>query len=151
ATMTIMSDDPDSPAKAVPLTGTGLVAPDIDPSTTSLVATATIPNSVNRTLTLYNRGGSDLNYLIGTQITASAIHVFDSAELGKDQSDGRPGMLGSGGPDVFGYRWRDSDEPGGPVFDWVDITGIGTPITFTSGDDATTTGIPIGFNFPFYG
>ena len=37
ATMTIHSDDPDSPAKTVPLSGTGLVAPDIDPSPDAVV------------------------------------------------------------------------------------------------------------------
>ena len=151
ATMTIHSDDPDTPAKSVPLTGTGLVAPDIDPSPTSLSASATIPGSANRTLTLYNRGGSDLNFVVGTQITASASHVYQGLELGKDQADPRPGLLGSGGPDVFGYTWRDSDEPSGPAFDWVDISGIGTPVTFSNADDGNTSAIPLGFSFPFYG
>jgi len=44
-----------------------------------------------------------------------------------------------------------SDEPGGPVFDWVDITGIGTPVPLPTGDDSNAPGIPIGFSFPFYG
>src|SRR6185503_1312750 len=140
------SDDPDSPAKAVALTGTGLVAPDVDPSPTSLSATINIPGSMNRTLTLHNNGGSDLSFVVGTQITASAMEVHESVDLGKGEPDGRPGILGSGGPDVFGYTWRDSDDPNGPAFDWVDITGIGTPITFATGDDANTTAIPMGFS-----
>jgi Abnormal spindle-like microcephaly-assoc'd, ASPM-SPD-2-Hydin len=39
----------------------------------------------------------------------------------------------AGGPDVFGYKFKDSDEPGGPTFSWTDITGTGTPVVL--GDD----------------
>ncbi|HET9325283.1 MAG TPA: S8 family serine peptidase [Candidatus Eisenbacteria bacterium] len=151
ATMTIASNDPDTPAKAVPLTGQGLVAPDVRPDPASLSASQTIPGSVQRTLTLYNDGGSDLNFVVGTQLTASSVTIHESLDLEKEENDPRPGILGSGGPDQFGYRWRDSDDPGGPAFDWVDITGIGTPVTFATGDDANSQNHPIGFNFPYYG
>jgi hypothetical protein len=58
----------------------------------------------------------------------------------------------SGGPDTFGYRWIDSDSPGGPVFNWfnIDTTGRGTAITFSSLDDGNTS-VPLSIPIPFYG
>lgn len=57
------------------------------------------------------------------------------------------------GPDAFGYTWIDSDEPGGPTYDWVDISGVGTPVPFPFSyvDDGTVGPLPLGFDFPFYG
>ena len=55
---------------------------------------------------------------------------------------------GTGGPDVFGYSWIDSDEASGPEMNWVDISGVGTSVTL--GDDASTEAIPLGFSFPLY-
>ncbi len=60
---------------------------------------------------------------------------------------------GQGGPDAYGYRWIDSDEPGGPVFNWYEISTIGTQITtWTSGtaDDGSVI-VPLPFQFNFYG
>ncbi|HEB85266.1 MAG TPA: hypothetical protein ENI92_09750, partial [Bacteroidetes bacterium] len=57
-----------------------------------------------------------------------------------------------GGPDTFGYLWRDSDEADGPAFDWVtDDSGTWTEVTAIYSDDATAGPFPIGFDFPFYG
>ena len=58
--------------------------------------------------------------------------------------------MGAGGPDVFGYKWSDSDQPGGPAFSWFDISSIGTPITFATTDDSNSGPFNIGFSFPFY-
>ncbi len=54
---------------------------------------------------------------------------------------------GSGGPDGYGYRWVDSDEPDGPSFYWEDISSYGTMVTL--GDDEATL-VVLPFTFPFY-
>jgi hypothetical protein len=61
-----------------------------------------------------------------------------------------PGHLdGSGGPDAFGYTFKDSFEPDGPRYEFVDISATGTPVSLQ--DDAYGGPFPIGFPFNFYG
>lgn len=55
----------------------------------------------------------------------------------------------SGGPDAFGYTWKDSNEPGGPSFQWYDITSSGTLVNGL-GDDNFIGPIQVGFQFPYY-
>jgi len=57
---------------------------------------------------------------------------------------------GTGGPDAFGYEWIDSNEPGGPSFQWVDLLSSGVVID-GFGDDNYQGPFPIGFDFLFYG
>ncbi|MGH7451564.1 MAG: hypothetical protein ACRENG_09490, partial [bacterium] len=57
---------------------------------------------------------------------------------------------GAGGPDAFGYKWKDSDEAGGPSFNYIDISSSGTPVTGLT-DDSFVGPFPIGFTFSFYG
>jgi hypothetical protein len=57
----------------------------------------------------------------------------------------------SGGPDLYGYIWKDSNEPGGPTFNWINI--VNKPnVVLVSGlsDDNNTGPFPIGFNFQYY-
>ena len=59
-----------------------------------------------------------------------------------------PLLAATGGPDVYGYTWVDSDETGGPSYAWTSITGSGTDTELD--DDAEHT-IPLPFTFFFYG
>lgn len=53
----------------------------------------------------------------------------------------------AGGPDSMNYRFKDSNEPGGPVFNWIEISGTGNNLNLD--DDTYYYGIP--FTFTFYG
>ncbi len=56
----------------------------------------------------------------------------------------------AGGPDGYGYFWIDSDEAGGPTYNWIDISTTGTDITSGLTDDNFIGPYPIGFGFPYY-
>ncbi|MCK4643547.1 VCBS repeat-containing protein, partial [bacterium] len=52
--------------------------------------------------------------------------------------------------DNFGYTYIDSDQAGGPVYDWIDITAIGTEITGVT-NESIHGQYALGFDFTFYG
>ncbi|MCC7303616.1 MAG: T9SS type A sorting domain-containing protein [Bacteroidia bacterium] len=54
-----------------------------------------------------------------------------------------------GGPDAFGYIWKDSNEPGGPSYAWWDITQIGSQLS-GFGDDNFIGPKPLGGPFTYY-
>jgi len=61
-----------------------------------------------------------------------------------------------GGPDSFGYHYRDSNDVGGPQYVWEDIQKTGTKFEgFDKPDkgypNTMAPAIPIGFDFNFYG
>jgi len=155
ATVTVETDDPDEPYLYVPVTGQAIWPPIFGYSPGSVHADLFVEETAPpQTLTLTNTGGSDLNFQIGVQLTDATVVVHEDEPLAKGEEPAVPGapqLLGAGGPDMFGYRWKDSDEPGGPIFDWFDITTVGTVVAGLDGDDENIQGIPIGFDFPFYG
>ena len=63
----------------------------------------------------------------------------------------------TGGPDTYGYRYRANGDAGGPVYNWIELApdsgGSGTSVKslLDNLDDGHYYGIPIGFNFNFYG
>ncbi|MFA7331366.1 MAG: T9SS type A sorting domain-containing protein [Candidatus Delongbacteria bacterium] len=90
--------------------------------------------------------GSEMDVTYTYTVTAE----FTAGESAASNAD--TGYWGSppsfGGPDAFGYMWINSENPSGPEFEWVDISGTGTPLGLT--DDSNTGPIAIGFDFPFY-
>jgi uncharacterized repeat protein (TIGR01451 family) len=59
------------------------------------------------------------------------------------------GPLAVGGPDAFGYTYRDSAQADGPAYDWVELAYSGTSVFLD--DDNYDGPFPIGFAFNFYG
>jgi hypothetical protein len=55
----------------------------------------------------------------------------------------------AGGPDPFGYTYVDSDEPGGPSFEWIEISGTGQNLNLS--DDSHYFPIALPFTFNYYG
>jgi len=56
-----------------------------------------------------------------------------------------------GGPDDFGYYWLDSDESGGPVYEWIDVSSMGTDLVGQLDDDNYIGPFDLGFEFTYYG
>ncbi len=140
-------------------------APELAFSPASVDASLEINSTTTTSLTVENTGsaGSTLEYSfpsIAAQnlLSQSGIETNDTSSLGlarnfskgedPNAGAGHPVLLGAGGPDEFGYRWIDSNEPGGPSFNWTDITDEGTSVTLGD-DDSETVSLP--FSFDFYG
>ncbi len=133
-TLVVLSSDPVHPEVRIPLSGSGALAPDIAVSPDSLVVNVTTNDSLTVPLTVMNQGAGPLSF---------------TAQIGSYPANSRAGE-GAGGSDSFGHVWIDSDEPGGPQFDWVELsTGSGTPIPL-SGLNSISGPLPLGFSMPFY-
>ncbi|MBD3220689.1 S8 family serine peptidase [bacterium] len=110
----------------------------------------------SRILTVANLGADPLSWRLAAEelggVPRQAVTPHDPIDLRKGEDDPRPGqspVTGAGGPDQFGYVWVDSNEPGGPEYDWFDISGLGQ--TVGNNDDATYGPFDLGFSFPYYG
>lgn len=104
---------------------------------------------------IVNSGAVDLNYSIPefNQVSNTTKKIYtEEITIEKGQNDtriGEPVLYGSGadGPDGYGYSWVDNKNGGGPVFDWIDITSLGTQLSL--GDDSYQM-VDLPFDFPFY-
>lgn len=63
--------------------------------------------------------------------------------------ENEPATSGWSVPDALGYRYIDSRTPGGPEPVWYD--GVETGVVLDLRQVGYREGVPIGFNFPFYG
>ena len=161
-TATFVSNDSSAPQIGLYATSFGLAHITVAPDTFFRFLQ---PNgdTTRTNFTIRNPGTDTLHYAIaeypgprpGPGTTPVAQPVYESYTLPKGAVDPHPGIPpqrinGTGGPDAFGYIWIDSDEPGGPQYNWVDIKAVGTQISGL-GDDTNLGPFPIGFDFPFYG
>jgi len=150
-------------AITISMDGSGRVPPVVEVAPGRVESSLGLGAEGTAFLSIRNTGGSTLDYGIEPLQTPTAgiapasvdPGAAPSAPLGRDDEDPRPGVapnlaLDIGGPDEFGYRWVDSNHPGGPIFDWQDIAAIGTPVPIRNLDQNSGP-LPIGFAFPFYG
>jgi hypothetical protein len=84
--------------------------------------------------------------------------VIEASSKDNPQHVGGISIDGAGGPDLFGYKWRDSNEPNGPQYVWNDISSTGTLATtwvstgtYNAKDEGYAGPFLLGFNFKFYG
>ncbi|WP_412061976.1 M36 family metallopeptidase [Rubrivirga sp. IMCC45206] len=80
--------------------------------------------------------------------------TFQAVVTNLSQPDGADAL--AGGPDLFGYTFADSDEPGGPAVAFTDISATGAPVALTAvpgydPDDEGYADVALPFAFPFYG
>ena len=127
----------------------------------SLNETLEMGQTSNQSIQIENQGTIPLDWTLNidnisgrrdNNISEIIANNPPSLELAKGEVDQRIGYAvtrGSGGPDNYGYSWIDSNEAGGPNFEWNDISTIGSA-TSLSGDDSYIS-LTLPFNFKFYG
>ncbi|OVE74834.1 hypothetical protein BVX97_06125, partial [bacterium E08(2017)] len=127
-TVTVTSNDPNEPSLQLTASANVLPPPVMTVSPASISVTLPAGGSANRTITIGNTaGGSDLEYSLS--LYGSVIDVNPS--------------------DDYGYTWLDSNDAGGPDFQWFDITSIGTNANLVGDDTSVTAALP--FTFRYYG
>jgi hypothetical protein len=134
---------------------------DIDVSPTAISLKLFEEDEATRNVTINNLGVGDLFYrlrIVPPEFGAAPASLpnypvaYYAAAFVKGETDWRRGRevtFGRGGPDNFGYIWRDSEDPRGPAFQWEDISAGGARIA-DLGDDDNVGFFNIGFAFPFY-
>ena len=162
----IAGDDPANPEDTILVTLVANEAPVIGITPDSVHFSLAINQVDSQTITITNAGGGPLRI----------FSIEDEEMNDKDwkpafvqpqkpavfSPKGTEGVLrgdvidGSGGPDPFGYKWIDSDEPNGPAYQFTDISGTGTIAnllptgTFDPKDEGMAT-LTLPWDIKFYG
>ena len=163
--ITINSSDTDEPVTLLIVAGVGTEPPVIALIPEEVVDTTNAGTTLVSSIGIRNDGNFPLIYSI-PEVTAASVLAdpsfvpnvttrieFESFSTDKASKDRRVGfpVVNSVGTDLgFGYTWIDSDEPGGPVYNFTDITATGTEITGILGGDGSTD-VSLPFIFEFYG
>ncbi len=119
----------------------------------SLEETLETGQTSRQTLTISNTGSGILDFSLPEPLLVNAAKAHDFQPAAKGETDlprGQAVVLGSGGPDAYGYLWKDSDEADGPVFDWMDISSVGA-VAISYCGDCTGGPFDLGFDFNYYG
>ncbi|MBL0060792.1 MAG: carboxypeptidase regulatory-like domain-containing protein [bacterium] len=119
-----------------PCDGTALVQTQIVPLESAVPFGLSQLDSIQ----LCNTGTCPLRYHAGV-VQATPTIIGDR--------DGATPLDNFAGADAFGYRWKDSREPDGPVYAWSDIVASGSDAGLTASDTAKNVALP--FPFVFYG
>ena len=118
-------------------------------------------------LTLTNEGNSPLTYSFPDFTVANALRIgkiqksnaeiinfasglLDESKGGADSRVGTEPAFSMGQDNSYGYTWIDSDEDGGPVYSFTDISTTGTNITEQVGADGQLE-VDLPFLFDYYG
>jgi M6 family metalloprotease-like protein len=110
----------------------GVPPPNITASPPALTCAVAPDATRNLTLSIGNTGSGNLTWAVSVE---NAVSPKASKAVG--------------GPDTYGYKWKDSNEAGGPTYGWIDITSSGMPLVLR--DDDASSAIPLAFSFDFYG
>ncbi len=132
--------------------GASIVAPDAEFSQTFVDVDVQSGDSRMESIPLLNEGLGDLEYDTRV-ITYPARQNILAANEPQEEGDTDLDVISStSGPDSFGYFLYDSDEPGGPDYDWIDITDVGTAVSFNGIDmEGCSDTISMGMPFMYYG
>ncbi len=165
--ISIESDAPGMSSQEVVVNGVGTEPPLARFSPESVEETADAGTVVESSISLVNDGNSPLIFSFpdlavaaalakpGVQLNNTEKIDFGASEMSlekgaDDNRVGAPVLYSLGTDNGFGYTWIDSDEPGGPVYNFVDITASGNEITPMLGADGTME-VNMTFPFEFYG
>lgn len=153
------------------VTTTTLARPTAEISTDPIVVTLDEGDTVTESFSIVSNGPSSVLYNIGFERTTPSdlrgsygerhdgspegtTSLQDRSSQEKKTGDqshssvrGTAQLLDEGGPDSFGYKWIDSNEPNGPNFEWIDISSTGTSVSLSDDDHAS---IDLPFDLPFY-